>query len=86
MKTPGLPDVESAGTVLFDWISKFGLATVFACILLGYVLWSSVQLGSAIMPTLERLTAAEERMVTTEADMAAILRQIQLSEAVKCQK
>lgn len=86
MKTPGLPDVESAGTVLFDWITKFGLATVFATILLAYVLWSSITLSSAIMPTLERLTAAEERMVTTEADMAAILRQIQLSEAVNCQK
>lgn len=86
MKTPGLPDIEGGGAVLFDWISRFGLATVFAVILLAYVLWSSMTLSSAIMPTLERLTTAQERMVTTEADMARVLREIQLSEALQCTK
>ncbi len=86
MKEPGIGQAEGAVGMVFEWITKFGLATVFAVILLGYVLWSSVQLSSAIMPTLVQLAASEERLATSQQDMGIILRQMQLQVCSQSQK
>jgi hypothetical protein len=67
-----------------DWITRFGLATTFAVILLGYVLWTSSITSTAVMPALERVAVAQERMAQSQADTAALLRSIQLDLVKSC--
>ena len=76
MEGEPLNNAISVSNTVGDWITRFGLATVFASILLAYVLWSSMTLSTAIMPSLDRISATQERLAAAAEANIAVQREL----------
>ena len=81
--TPAL-DPIGAGTTVLGWIRIYGIATVFAMVLLAYVLWSSIVVMRSLVPIMERTAALQQQLATSQVAIVGSVASIQSDLARGC--